>query len=296
MPGGHRPNDGPLPHRLTLCLLGGYVLVRCRYAECRDGIADYFSCAVVERPWRTPDVIVDCTWSAAGRYLFRARPQDHPDPRLQGVRVHVKGVVAAEDWTSRQAPLPPLSVDPFVDRFVALHAGAVTTPDGGALALVGDKGAGKTTTTVDLVNNHRCALITDEATFLHRRTRLVEPFPRSVGVAEHYDRATGQLMKRPRPADEVCANVEQQPVRLDRVAFLQPSSDVSGVSVEPVSASTALRLLLANQFDVSATADEGLVTLMHLAKSTDTLIVRYGTYEDLCKVGALLLSSGNLRA
>ncbi|SFB04564.1 hypothetical protein SAMN05216266_1048 [Amycolatopsis marina] len=284
------PGDDSLPHRLTIRMLGAHVLVRCQFADCRDGIAEYFSSAVEEQPWRTPDVVVDCTWRTADRYLFRARPDDHPDPVLAGVWVHAYQQLAGTEWPSRDAPLPPMSVPPFRDRFVGLHAGTVRTPEGAGLCVVGDKGAGKTTTTVDLVNDHGCALLTDEATFVHRRTRIAEPFPRAVGVADRYDR--GRPVKRHRPADQVCRAVAEQPVLLSRLVFLLPAPDIAGVRVEAVSPSDAFCLMLPHQFAVGVSAHEGLVTLLELARSVDAVVVRYSGYEALRTVAGTLVGMG----
>lgn len=307
------------PYRVSLELLGGQLLVRCRYRRCRDGIAEYFSAAVRERPWRTPDVIVDCDWEQAGRYLFRARP-DYRDRVLPGVRVHVAGRLATSDWNSREAPIPPMSVDPFLGRFVGLHAGAVVTPAGSALVYLGDKASGKTTTTVRLVNDYGCALLTDEAAFVHRRTRIVEPFPRSLGVADEYDRsvdqpatdaaplagesfrdagaamaagvdreATGRAPKVPRPATVVCREVAAEPAPIGCLGFLTPVPEMTGAVVEPISPTEAVRLMPANQFDVSVSADEGMVTLLTLARRVPAVRCRYGSYQDLLKVAGLLL-------
>src|SRR6202035_5849646 len=127
--------------RCLLEILGGYILVTCAYQDCAKGIADYFSAHICTR-LVTPDVIVECDWLKASRYLFRARPADCP-PTLEGI--HVTALYGQrEPWRSIYPPLPPLTVAPFARRFLALHGAALVSSEGAALLILGDRGGGKT--------------------------------------------------------------------------------------------------------------------------------------------------------
>ncbi|BDU75931.1 hypothetical protein [Mesoterricola sediminis] len=64
--------------------------------------------------------------------------------------------------------------------FTVLHAGVVGAP-GGAMAVSGPSGAGKTTLTLALLDSG-CAYLSDDFCPVHRATGLVHPFPRSLWV------------------------------------------------------------------------------------------------------------------
>lgn len=276
------------PHRVIVRLLGGVILVRCRHAEAAAGVSEYLSAAVEDDPWRTPDVIVDIEWEQAGRYLFRARPESDPDQVLHGVRVHARGWDRLGDWPSHHPPLPPLAVEPFSGRFVALHAGAVELPGRGVVGVLGEKGAGKTTVSVDLVNNHGGALLTDEVLFLHRRTAVVEPFPRSVGLADAYDHAIGRPIKRPQSAEIACREIATRPGILQTLAVMDPDPGFDGVEVRPLEPNEVLRHLLTHQLHTPTRAGEAVATFAELSRQVRAVHVRHGGYATLPEVAERL--------
>ncbi len=264
-----------LEHSAFLDILGVHLWIRCKHRECLDGILHHFSCSRSPRIL-TPDIVIECEWEEAGRYLFRARPPENDGP-LDGVRIWVpKHDSTPRLWTSAYPPIPPLNVWPFAERFVGLHAAAVIAPDGFATLFVGERGSGKSTLALAFVNDGDCELLTDETVFLHRRTRLVEPFPIAIGVKA----SDGISGKRLVAAAEAVKAVADRAALVTRVVFPTPYHS-AGRRVEPMSEAEGFRALLPHHLDVGADMDEAIVTLVHLSTRTRLLRCRYGSYEDL---------------
>lgn len=291
-----RPTRDRLPHATSFALLGGHVLVRTRHADCMAGIEAQFSAARIE-PWTTPDHIVECTWREAGRYLFRSRPSPPGGVGpLAGVRVLAfnpdgplagGGDATVPEWPFADPPLPAFRLPPFRDRFVGLHAAAVVLPAGGVV-IVGARGAGKSTTAIELVNSYGGMLLTDETVFLHRRTAIVEPFACCVGTWEH-----GRLKHR-LPAVEVCARVAVRPTTIDTVLVLRQEGN--GVAVQPLDAGDAFQAMLNHHVDVGSDPDEAMTTLAMLARQIPVATVHWGSYADLRAVpGAITAWLGAMR-
>jgi len=269
--------EAELPYQATLSLLGSYILVRCRHKACLEGITEYFSTALCET-WCTADIVIDCQWEKAERYLFRARPVEDPIEHLAGVRVHMFGRLALEDWPYKEPPLPPFLLEPFVNRFVGLHAAAVEAPNGKGLVVVGNQGSGKTTISVDITNNYGCHILTDETTFIHRRTRFVEPFVGPIGLRDK------NSSKRIVPASKVCQRIAMKPVSITHLVFLE-AADIQRGELLPIDANTTFRFLLKHHLNVGCTIDEAVVTLLQLSRSVSSALFRYGAYKDLLDAG-----------
>lgn len=95
--------DGPTTPwcEAELALLGGRILVRFEHERCRDDVLRHFSCSIAA-PGPSPDVIVECDWERADRYLFRARPDELATIPLAGVRVQGRGDRSPRLWLSTQ--------------------------------------------------------------------------------------------------------------------------------------------------------------------------------------------------
>jgi hypothetical protein len=264
------------PYQITLFLLGCHILVKCKHKQCLDGIATIFS-PVICTPWHTPDVVVDCDWEKAERYLFRTRPHEDTAP-LSGVRVHTQGKLAESEWPFLDPPIPPFVVEPFQNRFIGLHAGSVQTPTGECFIFLGNRGSGKTTTTLALVNNHKCRLLTDETVFIHRRTKLVEPFPRSVHLGEMRN---GSFRKVSVSADKACQAVTDKPALVTHIVFLEPDQKVQGQEFSRITPAEAFKNFLKHHLNAGCSPDESMVTLTQLAREVPAFTYRYNTYEDL---------------
>lgn len=252
---------------VQLALLGGKVLARFAHARCRDDVARYFSCSTDDTD-SSPDVIVECDWKEADRYLFRARPEEFAGTPLGGVRVRARGEAAAVRWLSRHPPLPPLSMAPFKDRFLALHAAVVRDPDGRGIALLGDRNTGKSTCALDLCRRSGYEFLGDETAFVHLRTTVAEPFPQGVGIR------TDRGHKTTVPAAELFPRVGRTPTVLNRLVLLAPTHGTAN-RTERLSPADTLRALLPHQRDASAPLDDAVVTLDRLARETTAIQLSY---------------------
>jgi hypothetical protein len=248
------------PYQQTFFLLGCYILVRCKHFSCLEGIRSYFSSSLCE-PWRTPDVIIDCDWQEIDRYFFRSRPIEDGIP-LKGVRVHTQKNVMSEDWSFSSPPMPPFALEPFRNRFVGLHGAAIQLDDNKCLILVGKQGSGKTTSSVELVNKYGYRLLTDETVLVHRRTRLVEPFPRAMGIKDSI--TTEKLAL---PAKQVCKKIANTPVLATHIIFLEPDSKNSKNDFSLITPATTFVNFLPHHLDVGCNPDEAIATLSALQEN-----------------------------
>jgi len=156
---------------VSLSLLGARIDVRCAHPACAAGIAAFYSASTVPGASSSPEVVIWCDWEDSGRYLFRARPEDHAGVPLEGVFIQTLRS-AQVPWTWTLPPIPPLASWPFKDRFAALHAATVCTAAGEGVLIAGDRGSGKSTT----------ALRVSERLGAHvSRRRLPRSVPGSLG-------------------------------------------------------------------------------------------------------------------
>jgi len=273
-------------HSCSIEILGGYILIKCAHEKCAQEIAQYFSPHICTR-LVTPDVVVECDWEKASRYLFRARPADAP-PRLDGV--HVTTLYGRrEPWLSSYPPLPPLTLPPFAGRFLALHGAALVSPGGGALLILGERGAGKTTLAADLVNSGGYALLTDETAFIHMRTLLVEPFGIPLGFL-------GSVVDGPKslvPAIEAVRMIAKRPAWVTQVVILE-RGQVNEPRLTALSGPEVLRSMLPHHLDASAGQDEALLTLARLAFQAETYRFTHAGYEHLPALRPMLEAKGPL--
>jgi hypothetical protein len=273
-----------LPHEVTLFLLGCNILIRCKYKPCADAIAEYFSPAIRD-PWCSPDVIVDCTWELPHRYLFRSRPPENNGP-LPGIHVHTMKKMADIEWSFTDPPIPPFVLEPFRNRFIGLHGGAVISPVGNCLMILGDRGSGKTTITRELVNNHGFSLLTDETLFIHRRTSLVEPFPRPMKIM---DVKNGYMNTKLLPAQKVCSNISNRPALATHALFLVSSNRIN-VEFVPIPPADAFKQLLQHHLSVGCEYDEAIFSLAYLAHNLSSSLFSYCSYDQLVRSYLLLLN------
>jgi hypothetical protein len=102
-------------HVVSLQLLGVRLDVRCRHQQCGEQLRSYFSASEVEAGLASPEVVVWCGWKAAGRHLYRSRPEELEGVPLDGVSVQTLRS-GRQQWTSVLPPLPALASWPFKDR------------------------------------------------------------------------------------------------------------------------------------------------------------------------------------
>lgn len=268
------------PYPVTLFLLGSFLHIKCKYRECAEEIKRNFVLNVVDKAWSTPDVIIECDWKQASRYLFRTRPNDEPRV-LKGVKIISKGEANFQEWVYYDPPLPPYSIYPFKERFVGLHGAAVKTLKGNGLLILGERGSGKTTTSLELSNKYGYNLLTDETIFIHKRSNIVEPFLRQIKQRQEKNDEMNHVIM---PANEACKNVEMNPIVASQGIFLEHRQNLHKSYFRHISKSEALKYLLKHHIDLGCNMDEAMFTLAYLAHNLSFSIFYYSTYEELLQL------------
>jgi hypothetical protein len=167
-----------------------------------------------------------------------------------------------------------MSLLPLKDRFVRLHAGAVCDGSGRTLLVLGESGFGKSTLCSQLVIEHGFRLLSDEDVFIHRRTRIVEPFPVAhapwkQGLRNPVSRSAFQPGLVAPDAGIVAA-----------VLHLQRPEEASS-DLLSADARSSLRSLLQGQRPGGSTHTEGIATLVPLAQSVPAYRMAGGSYQRL---------------
>jgi hypothetical protein len=271
-------------HIVNLEALGGLIEVRCRYVGCAAGIEYYFR-PLISKPWRSPDVIIYCDWKEGRRELFRARSVEQGN-LLEGVRYRMHGDQESSPWRWPSAPIPPFVLPPFRDRFVGLHGGAVCRPQSQyAMLLIGPQGSGKTTLCLKLVHDYSFKLLTDETVVLHRRSSMIEPFPRAVGISNRNKK--GHLEKQVVPADDAFPLISRSPGVADQLIFLDksPGADWQIAELQP---GEVFQRLLPHHLNLGSDASECFISLYNLATNVRGMAVRIGAFDDFSAIASLL--------
>lgn len=274
------------PYPVMLFLLGGFILIRCKYKECAEEIKRNFVLNVVEKAWSTPDVMITCDWKHAGRYLFRSRPRSEPDI-LEGVKILSKGKASFQPWSFYDPPIPPYSISPFKERFIGLHGAAVKTPKGNGLLILGKRGSGKTTTSLELSNRYGCHLLTDETILIHKRSNIVEPFLRQIKQRQSENDEIKPVIK---PANEACKNVAMSPMLATQAIFLERKQNLFKSYMRNISKAEALKFLLKHHIDLGCNLDEAMFTLAYLANTMRFSIFYYSTHDELLQLSSKVIA------
>jgi hypothetical protein len=259
-------------------VLGAGILVRSRTQACADAIAEHFG-PMASYAWTTPDVVVICDLHEPVRQLFRTRSEERQP--IRGVRVQLHGMRDPAAWHSLEPPLLPLSEEPFRGRFVGLHAAVVAINGKRSAVLVGDRGTGKTSLALALAEEPDCALMSDEWTFVLRRSSVAWPFPQAVGLKG--TSARKQWVR----ADRIASRIELQPRVISHVIFLEP-----GAPTEPqtLAGHAGFSALQRHHLATGTSHDEAVVTLARLSK--EVRFARFGAvnYEDRHTAARILAS------
>ena len=262
-------------HYTALDILGCIVAVEGTHEALVDGVNSYFQAHVLNELWATPDVIISCDWEKAGRHLFRSRECSFGEP-LTGVFAVLPGQTATT-WIHNSPPIPPFCLPPIEKRFFGLHAAAVSFPLlNRCVVIVGPKGAGKTTISLDLTNNHGGELLTDENAIFHLRTRLVEPFARMIHRVMQADGGTVRLDI---PAkDAVCGRIGKPSMATDVIIL---DSNSSRFTVNALSRNAFFSLLVKNVVDCCSSYEDVLMSLARVTREVRGISISYTSYMEL---------------
>lgn len=167
-----------------------------------------------------------------------------------------------------------------VDSVVALHAGAVRTPDGRVLVLPGDIDAGKTTITGALVRSG-CDYASDEAVGVRMGTLEVLGYPKPLTVDDETRRLLGltgpeQAHVPPRDLRPDVRLLGEDAGPIDEIVLVAYDPVPPG-AVSRLDPSEALKTLVAHAFNLGRTGSVGLRTLCELAERVPVVRI---THDD----------------
>jgi hypothetical protein len=253
-----------------------------KYPECAAGVARYYESSVLKDAGRTADVLIEVDWAVADKYLFRARPEGDDGSILEGVRVQEFGDETIRPWTSRFQPLPLFNGRIMSNRLVGLHAGTALSPHGGAIVVVGERGAGKSTFITEFCRSGAMAFGGDESCVLVAGTQVVLPFPHAISLV---DPANVTAPKAYHSAPTVFPSVARSAGVVKRLVFIHRTED-GPAGEHPIVKSRAFTQLVTAHRNFGTPAHIGLGTLYELLDSADVSQVRWHDVADLRSLAA----------
>lgn len=273
-----------MPETVVFDFFGTLTRVVFKYEACADGVARYYESCVANDVGRTVDVVIEVDWPAADKYLFRARPETADGTDLDGVRVREFGDRAMQSWTSRFQPLPPFNGRTMRNRFVGLHAGTAVLPDGQAILVVGERGAGKSTFIREVCRTGSVAFGGDESCVLVAGTAITLPFPHAISLVDPDDIAAP---KQYHPAASTFGNIASSAAAVQSIIVVERDDHGDG-RIRPMAKSRAFTHLVSAHRDFGVPAHVGLATLYDLLSSVDVRWLRWRDVADLRDAAGLL--------
>lgn len=263
-------------YSINLQTLGCSILLRCKYKKCFIDFSRFLS-NFITAAFCSPDVIIDCDWENFHKSFYVHRSANKSGEPLKGLKVHHSASISANDWSFAAPPFPPIELYPLKDQFVGLHAAMVRTGNEKGLLILGPSGTGKTSSSIELCNNFGCSLLSDDLSYIRKRSLLAEPFCIPIGL-----RKNGLPKKGIIPASEACRNISDRPVLISHIVVLERWENHE-TKIEEIGAYETLHILLAHHQDVGCNMDESIVTLLNIASSAKACKLSFPHYDALIK-------------
>jgi hypothetical protein len=169
--------------------------------------------------------------------------------------------------------------------FLLIHAGAVVSPQGGAILLPGASGSGKTTLVAALVAEG-FDYLSDEAAAIDPVTRLVHPFPKALSLKQ------GSLDLLPSLKKVAGGNVTRghhvlaEEIRTGSVGVPSPVSAVVGIQrgsethLVSISQAGAAKLLAENSLNLKTYQGRGLRLIADVVGGVDSYALKIGSLRE----------------
>ena len=163
----------------------------------------------------------------------------------------------------------------LADGYVLVHAGAVVTPGGHGVVILGESGSGKTTLVAALVQEG-FGYLSDEAAAINVDTGLVHPWPRPLGF-EPGSRSLPRFASLPAPGPDGGRHVSIEQIRAGAIAEPCTVRHVidhcyrhgGATRIEPLSRAVALTRMGSAAPRLRREGERGLSALAELIRGAD---------------------------
>ncbi|MDQ0740595.1 hypothetical protein [Pseudomonas sp. W4I3] len=223
------------------------------------------------------------------RYLTRTAPD------YASVLTDVKfgfGMPPIHNWRSTAPPLIPFNIEAIDGRFSAYHAAAINAAEVGAVLLLGNKGAGKSTNALALCKQQEWSLLSDETCVVRSRDLVVHAILRQPhGYAVDSQNIARKMVLR--FADNLWLKTKKEgdPVLAFELIFIpgMVTPHAENVTDEKIAA----QILTRHQLQFGGTPEGARECSRALAAKVKLIQIYHGGYENFPEVQKIIVGAAN---
>ncbi|MCK9735543.1 hypothetical protein [Pseudomonas syringae] len=214
------------------------------------------------------------------RYLTRTAPNE--ESILSEIQFSVESCPAF-GWSSTAPPLIPFNIEAIDGKFYAYHAAAINAPKMGAILLLGNKGAGKSTNALALCKEQGWSLLSDETCVIRSRDLVVQALLRQ----PHGHIVDDQNVKRKavlRFADNLWLKTEKESVPILACELVFVPGLVVPYIEDITDKKIAIQILTRHQLDFGGTPECARACSKALVDRLKIVQIYHGGYQSFSRV------------
>lgn len=264
-------------HNIVLDIFGYLINIEAKHSKFIEDLREFIGLRETSL-WRPYDFKIFSEWDSLHPHFYRARPLSDNNI-LEGIYIEDNGELKV--WNDSRPPFPPTDFGTLNNNISAFHSAALEYCPGKAVLILGNQRTGKTSLSIDLVNNYNYSLLTDEVSYFINGKNLVEPFPRWFNLVDQDNISE----KNPIPANRVVNKISSDPVKVDKLVFLEQSQRLN---IENLNSHEAIKLLLLQSFKISKEPTITVDTIFRLVRESTFIKVNVIDYYSLKEVARLI--------
>jgi len=148
--------------------------------------------------------------------------------------------------------------------------------------ILGNKGAGKTTTILKLMETGSFSFMGDETTHIIKRTPIIHAFPKVINLISQPTDGGERIKNWVRP-EKLFNDIFKDFCRASFLFFLGKAKQNS-VRIEKLSTNKAIENLLQHHVDVGSSFDEAINTIILMAIKCDSYLIHHNGFSSLDEV------------